>query len=240
MIALLATGLTGVWLTWDPAPAAAAPVIAGSTTSTANPAATPPSPTGLAWLGPALGPGSQGQDVALAQWLLLGRGFWMQDRLGSYGESTRNAVVAFQKFNGLPRTGVVDFWTRIGIAQGGPRVSPVRAAQGRQVEVDLARQIMIVSTSGAVDAVFNISSGAKATPTVRGEFRVYRQIKGRHVAPLGVLFSPKFFTGGYAIHGSLSVPTYPASHGCVRTTNQTIDFIWAANLIPMGTVIRVF
>jgi len=25
-----------------------------------------------------------------------------------------------------------------------------------------------------------------------------------------------YFTGGYAIHGTPSVPPYPASHGCVR------------------------
>ena len=25
-----------------------------------------------------------------------------------------------------------------------------------------------------------------------------------------------YFIGGYAIHGYTSVPTYPASHGCIR------------------------
>ena len=25
-----------------------------------------------------------------------------------------------------------------------------------------------------------------------------------------------YFIGGYAIHGYVSVPTFPASHGCVR------------------------
>ena len=35
-------------------------------------------------------------------------------------------------------------------------------------------------------------------------------------SPLGTLYDPMYFTGGYAIHGNPSVPPYPASHGCVR------------------------
>ena len=35
---------------------------------------------------------------------------------------------------------------------------------------------------------------------------------------LGRIYRPKYFVGGVAVHGSNSVPNYPASHGCVRVT----------------------
>jgi lipoprotein-anchoring transpeptidase ErfK/SrfK len=30
------------------------------------------------------------------------------------------------------------------------------------------------------------------------------------------MFYSSYFIGGYAIHGYVSVPAYPASHGCLR------------------------
>ena len=36
-----------------------------------------------------------------------------------------------------------------------------------------------------------------------------------------------YFYYGYAIHGSKSVPTYAASHGCVRVTIPAINRLWS-------------
>ena len=44
-------------------------------------------------------------------------------------------------------------------------------------------------------------------------------------SPLGTLWDPMYFTGGYAVHGNPSVPPYPASHGCVRVP------MWIASLL---------
>ena len=39
-----------------------------------------------------------------------------------------------------------------------------------------------------------------------------------------MLYRPAYFNNtGYAIHGSPSVPAYPASHGCIRITNPAMD-----------------
>jgi hypothetical protein len=46
-----------------------------------------------------------------------------------------------------------------------------------------------------------------------------------HRSYLGTMYKPFYFYGGYAIHGSPSVPGYPASHGCVRVTNDDMDFL---------------
>jgi lipoprotein-anchoring transpeptidase ErfK/SrfK len=42
---------------------------------------------------------------------------------------------------------------------------------------------------------------------------------------LGFLYSPFYFYGGYALHGSNSVPAFPASHGCVRVEIEDMDFL---------------
>ena len=47
----------------------------------------------------------------------------------------------------------------------------------------------------------------------------------------------RYFTEAYAIHGSNSVPTYPASHGCVRVPNWEGDRLvnWLYIGIPVHT-----
>jgi lipoprotein-anchoring transpeptidase ErfK/SrfK len=76
--------------------------------------------------------------------------------------------------------------------------------------------------------------------TPSGVFHTYRAIDGVDVDSLGTLWRPRFFTGGYAIHGDSSVPPYPVSHGCVRVSNEAIDWIWANNIDPLGTEVWVY
>jgi lipoprotein-anchoring transpeptidase ErfK/SrfK len=76
--------------------------------------------------------------------------------------------------------------------------------------------------------------------TPSGLFHTYRQVDGLVVDSLGALWRPKFFTGGFAIHGDSSVPPYPVSHGCVRVSNEAIDWIWANNIDPIGTTVWVY
>jgi lipoprotein-anchoring transpeptidase ErfK/SrfK len=51
-------------------------------------------------------------------------------------------------------------------------------------------------------------------------------VDGLDEAPLGTLYRPLYFVGGWAVHGSPSVPGYPASHGCVRTADADQDFLF--------------
>ncbi len=76
--------------------------------------------------------------------------------------------------------------------------------------------------------------------TPKGHFRTYRVIDGPRRSSLGLLIRPRYFTGGYAIHGDSSVPPHPASHGCVRVSNPAIDWIWSSNLDPIGTVVWIY
>jgi hypothetical protein len=77
---------------------------------------------------------------------------------------------------------------------------------------------------------------------VKSAGRITREIDGMREAERGQLWRPKYFddSRGIAIHGSASVPNYPASAGCVRVTNAAMDFIWQAGLAPVGTTVWVY
>lgn len=47
-----------------------------------------------------------------------------------------------------------------------------------------------------------------------------------------------YFKNGYAIHGSDYVPDRPASHGCVRVTPSTAEWL-NHNFVKIGTVVKV-
>jgi lipoprotein-anchoring transpeptidase ErfK/SrfK len=61
--------------------------------------------------------------------------------------------------------------------------------------------------------------------------------RGWETSPLGRLYNSQYFVGGYAIHGSLSVPNYPASHGCVRLTMAAAE--WFPEHVGIGTPVYV-
>lgn len=220
-------------------PVGAQPPSTTDTTPTTT-AAPPPAPTTLPLTGPDLAKGSTGAEVWLLQARLLERGFWLSDYPGVFGENTRHAVVAYQKFHDLPRTGRVDALTRFHIGGTADRAQPLRGNFGHTIEIDIRRQVLIVASGGRTDWVFDISSGKASTKTPRGSFRIQRQINGLRRSALGTLWRPKYFTGGYALHGSPSVPAYPASHGCVRMTNAEIDYLWASGLANIGTPITLY
>ena len=80
--------------------------------------------------------------------------------------------------------------------------------------------------------------GVALTP--EGSFTIDRERPdGWWIGDLGQIYRPKYFVGGVAIHGSTSVPAYPASHGCVRVSVPAMDMIWDKDLLPRGTTVVV-
>lgn len=176
--------------------------------------------------------------MAELQGKLLALGYWLPRTDGVFGRETHHAVVALQKVAGLNRDGVVGAATSHVIAQG---VAPTpRSSRGRVAEIDLRRQVLIVAEGGEVLAVFDISTGSVPGTTPKGQWTIEREIDAPHRAPLGLLYRPKYFHKGVAIHGFTSVPPYPASHGCVRVTYPAMDHIWQASLLPLGTPVWVY
>jgi hypothetical protein len=152
-----------------------------------------------------------------------------------YDECTRDAVMAFEKVERLHRDGIADseVWQRIFTAQ---TPTPHLSAGGDRVEVDLTRQVLFVIRAGEVAEVVHVSTGKIGTPTGHG--KVWLTQEGWQHCPVGWMYYPSYFFPSIAIHGSSSVPPYPASHGCVRTPIWIAAHVYAE--VPMGSSVDVY
>lgn len=166
---------------------------------------------------------------------------------GSFDYDLRHAVTAFQKVERLARTGKWTATERTRVMS--PRGFTPRYRDGRlTAEVDVTRQVMALVRDGRVLRIVDVSTGSEdyywqdgvrhVAHTPRGVFSVYRKIDGVRVSALGELYRPSYFHQGWAIHGSGSVPTYPASHGCVRITNPVADRLFGT--LAIGTRVAVY
>lgn len=225
-------------------PATSATAAGSPTPATVRAAATPWAAT---WT-TTLRSGVKGSAVREAQLRLKALGYWVGPTDGQFGSQTQQAVLAMQKTAGSPRTGVIGRVER-NILTAGIRPQ-ARTTTGSTLEIDLRRQLLLVVVNGRTRWAFNTSTGSglyyyqdgvrhRAT-TPRGHFSVTRQIDGPRVSPLGLLYRPKYFVGGYAVHGSSSIPGYPASHGCARVSNSAINYLWASGLMPVGRRLWVY
>jgi hypothetical protein len=73
--------------------------------------------------------------------------------------------------------------------------------------------------------------------TPGGSFRMTEFRRGWTTSRLGRLYNALFFNGGIAVHGALSVPAYPASHGCVRIPMSAAE--WFPSKVYPGTPVYV-
>jgi hypothetical protein len=197
---------------------------------------------------PTLRVGARGGSVTLLQQRLADLRYDIGAVDGVFGDSTLHAVVAFQKVNGLPRDGIVGATTWSALERPripAPRYAPT--ANGHSVtglEVDLSRQVVYLTYLGVVGRTFDTSTGNgdrgyPYTYTPRGSYRIYRlNTTSWEYGPLGALYKPAYFTGGYAVHGADSVPPYPASHGCVRLTLASRDRL--AQWLWLGMPVYVY
>lgn len=206
------------------------------TTTTVRPTTTTTVTTPPA--GSALREGQSGAEVAELQRRLAALGYWLGSVDGVYGQSTTHAVVAFQKASSLSPDGVAGQATLERLATAARLQA--RSASGRAIEVDLGRQLLLVVLDGRVEQVMDASTGKVAGTTPTGHFAVYYEVDGYDPGPLGVLYRPKYFIRGVAVHGYPSVPATPASHGCVRVTNAAMDWLWASGVMVMGTPVWVY
>jgi L,D-transpeptidase catalytic domain/PKD domain/Putative peptidoglycan binding domain len=149
---------------------------------------------------------------------------------GRYGWDDVDAVIAFQKLHGLPRTGTVDarFWRELQQAQ-----VPKARYPGDHVEVSKGRQVLFLVRDGKVVLVVPVSTGATGN-TPLGVWHVYSKVPGYNAKQM---YYSSFFVGAFAIHGYHSVPPYPASHGCVRIPLWVAQRIYS--LIDYGTTVYI-
>jgi lipoprotein-anchoring transpeptidase ErfK/SrfK len=186
---------------------------------------------------PTLRPGASGPVVTrlVAE---LGSLHYAVRRSSSFGAELVDSLYAFQKVQGLPRTGVADSATWRALARPRP-ARPRYAAPADHREVDKGHQVLYVVRDGQVALIVPVSTaGISGYFTPVGRFGIYRKVVGFDPSPLGTLFDPMYFTGGYAIHGNPSVPPYPASHGCVRVPMWMAPYLFQKN--PYGETVYVY
>ena len=148
------------------------------------------------------------------------------------------AVLAFEKWTGLPRDGVLSEAVAARLRHA-VRPEPVtRAGPGRRIEVLLDRQVALLIEHDRVLRVVHISTGAPGHSTPAGSFRVYRKERYSWSVPFKVWMPwASYFTGGIAFHEYAYVPTYAASHGCVRVSRFDARALFA--FAPDGTPVQV-
>ncbi|WP_433497065.1 L,D-transpeptidase family protein [Sphaerimonospora sp. CA-214678] len=202
-----------------------------------------------------LRPGAKGAEVTALQTRLTELGYVPGKIDGRYGQDTMMAVWAFQKVQGIKPTSTVA--SRTWVALENPKAPRALVPKGRQnrVEVNLTQQIMVLYRAGEPKVISHVSSGSgipyveyatwngrrqrfsgsATTPT--GDYRTTWRVSGWHRSYLGRLYNPIFFNGGIALHGALSVPLHPASHGCVRLPMPVAEIL--PGLLGTGVPVHV-
>jgi peptidoglycan hydrolase-like protein with peptidoglycan-binding domain len=219
MTALLSTVLL---VPTVPAPPAAAASLQAArvqevSARTVTPAVAGPRPT--------LHSGSKGAAVKRLQKRLVALHYDVGKADGVFGSNTLHAVYAFQKVQRLDIDGVVgpDVWRKL----AHPHVpKPTHRRKAASIEVNLTLRVVFQTKNRKVTKILDASPGKPSTPTVTGSFTITRRIDGWRRSHLGLLWRPNYFHGGYALHGEGSVPTYAASHGCVRLTISAMNRLW--------------
>jgi peptidoglycan hydrolase-like protein with peptidoglycan-binding domain len=212
------------------------------------PLAIPPPPPPVVIPEPTVSSGDSGPAVAKLQRELLALGYWVDTTSGSFDDSTQQAVWALEKADNLGRDGVAGPAVWAALAR---HVQPrPRSTSGYVIEVDLTDDLVMFVDNGRLEYTLNTSTGGGYTyvengqtdvaTTPTGIYNTYAAIDGTVTDSLGTLWRPRYWYEGYALHGDGYVPPYPVSHGCVRISNEAIDWVWAANLDPIGTEVWVY
>lgn len=186
-------------------------------------------------------------EVWEAERRLCQLGYWTGPIDGVFDNGSKQALIAFQKIERRKRSGKLtrDELEAIRLAK---RPEPVDTTYPH-VEVDLARQVLIfVNEKGNAASILPVCTGNEKlyldgetwarAHTPRGKFLVTRKIKGWRLSRLGLLYYPNYIHNGIAIHGSLFMNTYPASHGCIRIPMFAAKDL--SEMAPVGTIVVIY
>ncbi len=188
---------------------------------------------------PALAEGDRGPLVAALQRELARHNLYRGSIDGEFDSATAFAVVTFHKVMGLERTFAWEEADSVLMENFGLPPLPERPDEPDRLEVDIGRQVMFLFKDGVVTEIVPISSGGTYkyysvrqgawvwAGTPRGDYTLFRHSLGWQCDPLTgwCIYNAWNFTPYYALHGYLSVPAYPASHGCVRIPTWESDYL---------------
>jgi hypothetical protein len=147
---------------------------------------------------------------------------------------TSDNIIAFNKVQGRSRVGYVTESTWRALAS--PKIPKPRFSWPKyHIEVDQSKQVLYRVKNNKVITIMHVSTGAPSTPTRDGTFNFDSKLAGYSRKRL---YYPSFFDGARAIHGWPEVPTYNASHGCVRVPMWQAT--WIFSKLEIGDLIRVY
>ncbi|HWN10416.1 MAG TPA: L,D-transpeptidase family protein [Pyrinomonadaceae bacterium] len=181
-----------------------------------------------------------------AERLLSALGYWTGTVDGLFDSGTRAALIAFQKWEGLPVTGRLTLDELEAI-----RASDMPTAREPgypHVEVDVDRQVLLLINEAGRVTVLPVSTGSgksfidegqkSIAYTPRGRFIVYDKTMGWEEGSARSMYYSNYISGGVAIHGSPNVPFFPASHGCIRIPMFAARDM--SKLLTLGTIVLVY
>lgn len=174
------------------------------------------------------------------QLLLLGLNPGPAD--GSYGPSTRDAVLTFQRLRHIPPDGAVTgaVWREIYLALQDRRLEDPDPASRLSILIDRHYRTLTVYAGTHYLAQYKIAVGTSNTPSPLGDFRVVHKSLN-----WGSGFGTRWMGlnvpwGIYGIHGTNKPDSIGAfsSHGCFRMFNRSVEQLY--RLTPVGTPVIVF
>ena len=167
---------------------------------------------------------------------------------GVYSQDTQYAVTAVDKLFGFPRDGVIN--TAVERSLERFRYQPaLPTAEGDRVEINLDTQVLTAyqhsqpilittASTGSGEYFCGGTDGCQYAITPTGHFHFQTLFRGWEDGKLGRMWNPYYFNGGIAVHGLPSVPSYPASHGCVRIPMDIANYF--PSLVSPGESVYVF
>jgi peptidoglycan hydrolase-like protein with peptidoglycan-binding domain len=175
-----------------------------------------------------LGRGDRGPQVRALEERLTALHYDVNVLDDVYDQATEYAVVAFQKVQGMARTGRVTQDVSDALATAAPPGPLVPGGGPTRIEIDLPRQVLFLYQNDQLVRILPVSTASgkrfcnqgrcRTAVTPAGSYRVGYRFPGWHESPLGRMYNPIFYMVGIgiSIHGFQYVPPQPASHGCVR------------------------
>ena len=177
-------------------------------------------------------------DVRGVQLRMLQLGYLSRAQVsGSLDYATGQALLAFQGWEGLGRTGTITGETQRALVDT-RRPRPSSRAGAKHVEIHRDRGVLLMVEKGETVRAVHTSTGAGGI-TPSGRYSVYRKEIMSWSYPFRVWMPfASYFTGGIAMHEYSSVPEYPASHGCVRLPAGDAERVY--RFAEIGTPVHVF
>jgi peptidoglycan hydrolase-like protein with peptidoglycan-binding domain len=176
-------------------------------------------------------------SVRGAQLRLLQLGYLARPSVtGTVDYLTEQALLAFQGWERLERTGTFTGETQRALFTA-ETPKPAYRFHGRHVEIFRDLGVLLLVDDGNVVRAIHTSTGSFGR-TPAGDFHVYAKSLYSWSVPFKVWMPyASYFHGGIAMHQYPDVPSYPASHGCVRLPAGEAQRVY--DFVDVGTSVFV-